>query len=60
MANTPCVLLVQTSGGDTVAVRFSHIEAALDWEDVHESTLGAAVGCPRLVSASEALKMCGG
>lgn len=50
------VLLVETSEGEVVAVRFASIDAARDWEDAHSADV-QAVGAPRLVSRTEALDL---
>lgn len=52
--SAPAVLLVETSSGETVAVRFPSVDAAREWEDAHEGAL-TVVGAPRLVSRKEAL-----
>lgn len=49
----PAVLLVETTDGNVVAVRFPSVDAARAWEDSHPEV--QAVGCPRLVSRAEAL-----
>lgn len=50
------VLLVETAAGDVVAVRFPTAAAARDWQDQHDDQL-TAVGCPRVVTRAEALRL---
>lgn len=51
---TGVVLLMDTSDGDVVAVRFPDVEAARDWEDEHEVP---GRGVIRLVGQQESLRM---
>lgn len=55
-SSSPSVLLVETSGCDVVAVRFPHASAARAWEDEHWERI-TTVGCPKLVTAREALRL---
>lgn len=48
--------LFETAQGDIVAVRFSDVGAALDWEDEHVAELTSR-GRARIVSKAEALRL---
>ena len=57
MTEAAYVLIINTSCGDQVAVRFPNAIAARNWEDDHEMEVGAAIGCIRIVSKACALDL---